>query len=159
MTAQSYVTIEDFETGIVPASALAGVPLTVQQRMLERASAIASGYLIDRYPMPLCRPYDPALQEAVMQIVAFWALQRRGLNPNANGADWQVARTSYEDAMSWLKLVANGQVSLVCVTTADQPSLQPDVSSNVPRFYGAFGVPPGSQNYPSGGGMGGGWGT
>lgn len=157
--ADSYVTLADFESGILPASSLAGVPMLVQQRMLERASSLASSFLIDRYPMPLCRPFDPALQEAVMQIVAYWALQRRGLNPQANGADYEVARNSYLDAMSWLKLVANGQASVVCARSPEGPSLQPDVDSNVPRFYGAFGRPPGSQNYPSGGGIGGGWGT
>lgn len=160
MSGVSYVTIEDFQDGVIPKAALAGVPLTVQQNMIARASALASSYLIDRYPMPLCRPYDESLKQAVMQIVAYWALQYRGVNPLANGADWTVMRQSFDDAMAWLKTVANGQTSIVCAVSAGgEQSLQPDVSSNAPRYYGAFGQPPGSQNYPSGGGAGGGWGT
>ncbi len=158
---QSYATIEDFQTAGLPPSATSGVSFDVIQKALQRASDLASSYLRDRYNLPLrCGSsracgYDGSLVEAVVDVAAWYVMKRRGFDPRL-GAD-TVIRQGYDDALEFLKRVANGQSQLrVCESPV--PSQQPQVSSNVPRGYGAFGEL-NAANLPVAGGRAGGWGT
>ncbi len=150
--AVSYATIEDLQSAGLPPGALNSVSKTDQKGALERASAIASSYVGDKYTMQITPPYDPALTDAVCQIAAWRLLVRRGFNPES-GADG-VIRQGYLDAIKWLERVANGQARL----SVQEPtaSLQPNLSTNDLRGYSPD---PNVTNAPIVGGGLGGWGV
>lgn len=128
----SYATAADLKQCGLPAGALSGVTPADQLAALQKASAIANGYLRDRYTLPLSGDIDPGLVDAVCQIAAYRLMALRGYNPNS-GAD-SLIRQGWVDATEWLKRVANGQVSLAVVQGQPQ-SLQPDVITEPQRGY------------------------
>jgi phage gp36-like protein len=148
----SYATIEDFQQAGLPGGALGSVTKTDQKWALERASAIASTYVGDKYTMQITPPYDQALVDAVCQIAAWRLLVRRGFNPQNDGDG--LVRQGYLDAIKWLERVANGQARLS--VQEPTPSLQPNVSSNDVRGYSPD---PNVSNAPRIGGGLGGWGV
>jgi phage gp36-like protein len=159
--AHSYASLADFEISGLPAKAYSSVLKGTVQKILERASAFADTFLVDRYALPLqCRcgcqcGFDPSLVDVVCAVAAYRVLVLRGFDPT-NGSD-VVVRQGYDDAIAVLKRVANGQQSFkVCQSTPE--SMQPDVASNVPRGYGTF-AGFGADDIPVVGGMGGGFGT
>lgn len=151
--AASYATVEDLRSAGLPPGALGSVSVTDQKGALEKASAIASSYIGDKYNLPLGGTYDPALVDAVCQIAAWRLLVRRGFNPE-QGED-NVIRQGYLDAVKWLERVANGQARLSVVETPG-PSLQPNTSTNEVRGYSPD---PNVSNAPFVGGGLGGWGV
>lgn len=149
----AYATIEDLQSAGLPPGALGSVSKTDQRAALERASAIASSYIGDKYQLPAGQPYDPALVDAVCQIAAWRLLVRRGFNPE-QGQD-NVIRQGYLDAVKWLERVANGQARLQIVESGGG-SLQPNVLTNEVRGYSPD---PAVSNAPIVGGFNGGWGA
>lgn len=137
----AYATLQDLEDLGLPGGALDQVLPDVKLRAIEAASAVADGYLRDRYRLPLTADgsgaFDPALTDAVVQIAIYRLMVRRGYNPDPNSPDVFI-RQGYVDAVDWLKRVANGQVQLL-VKQADPVSLQPVVSTSCPRGYDAIG--------------------
>lgn len=130
---QSYATLDDLQSAGLPPGALGTVDLATQQAALVRASRVADTFMRDRYTLPLCCPYDPALVDWVCQIAAYRLMQRRGFNPNG-GIDTSIA-LGYQDAIKSLTRVANGQQQLA-VVQAEPASLQPAIGTNVARGYG-----------------------
>lgn len=139
--ADSYATIDDLDSAGIPPAALAGIALADKQAALVRASRVADTFLRDRYTLPLCCPFDPALVDWVVQIAAYRLMQRRGFNPNG-GIDASIV-LGYQDAVKSLTRVANGQQQLA-VTQSQPESLQPELGTNVSRGYGG----PGGLDYP-----------
>jgi phage gp36-like protein len=128
-----YATIQDLQQSGLPPGALGSVPLTTQQAALDNASSEVDGYLGDSYTLPLQTPYPRILVQQVCAIASWHLLCLRGFNPtNAGDA---VVRQRWVDAQAWLVRVANKQVSLR-VAQGSPPSVQPDISSNLPRGYG-----------------------
>lgn len=128
-----YATLQDLDDQGYPLSAFAGIDKSMQQRVLDRASAYCDGFLADSITLPIVGAPDPALVVAVCQIAAWWLLARRGFDPS-NAGD-QVVRQGFLDANDWLRRVANKQVKLQVLQTSPE-SLQPNVASNAPRGYG-----------------------
>lgn len=133
----AYASIDDLRACGLPAAALAGVALDVQQSALARASRVADTFLRDRYHLPLACPYDPALVMWVCHLAGFELLSTRGYNPNNQGID-VVVRMRYDDARAALMRVANGQQQL-CVRQATPSSDQPQLGTNPSRGYGGLG--------------------
>ena len=132
MAVNSYATVADLNQCGLPKGALDSIKSADQLAALQKASAIADGYMRDRYTLPLTGDIDPGLVDAVCQIAAYRLMALRGYNP-ASGAD-SLIRQGWVDATEWLKRVANGQVSLA-VTQSQPQSLQPNVISDCPRGY------------------------
>ena len=128
----SYATTADLQTAGVPAGVLSSVDTAVQELALERASRLADTYLRDRYHLPLAEPWDPALVDAVVQIAVWRLMMRRGFSPQ-QGTD-TAFRLGYEDAMNFLKRVANGiaQLDVVQATPAHE---EPIVLTSPGRGY------------------------
>lgn len=137
----SYATIDDLRSAGLPQAALAGVALEDKQAALVRASREADTYLRDRYTLPLCAPFDPALVDWVCQVAAYRLMQLRGFNPAGN-IDQSIA-LGYQHALDSLTRVANGRQQLA-VTQASPASEQPTLSTNISRGYGG----PGGTDYP-----------
>lgn len=131
----AYATLEDlYETGLPPA-ALGSVAYTTQQKALLRASRVADSYMRDRYTLPLVAPFDQALVDAVVKLASYSLMVRRGYDPSVPG---DVAiRMTYDDAIAFLKGVANGQLQLA-VNQTSPPSLQPEIGSAAPRGWGGL---------------------
>ena len=92
------------------AVAINSVPL---DQALGDASSLINGYLASNYVLPLPDPYPTILTGICCDIV------RYKLDKNRQRED---VRQRYEDAISFLKDVAKGLVSLG-VATADQPAV------------------------------------
>ena len=132
-----YASIADLNDCGLPAGALDSIKPVVQQKALDKASALADTYLRDRYTLPLTGPFDPSLIDAVCQVAAYRLMALRGYNPNS-GADGLI-RQGWVDATEWLKRIANGQAQLL-VKQADPVSLQPIVDTQPQRGYEAIGI-------------------
>ncbi len=128
----SYASSSDLDEAGLPSGVLAGLAAGTIDRALERASRSADAYLRDRYNLPLSAPYDQSLVDAVCQLASWRLMQRRGFNPNTPGD--AVIRVGYEDAIAFLKRVANGQAQLDVVQASPEAE-QPLVSSSTPRGY------------------------
>jgi phage gp36-like protein len=137
-----YAEYEDFVDFGVPeealGSALSGetsVDQALVERFLDLASGIADTYVKPRYEdrYPLEAPYDPALVDAVIQIARYRLFSRRGYNPEPDGS--APLRDGYEDAVSWLKRVADGHAVLAIAGTAGATIDQPDCVYNESRGY------------------------
>lgn len=101
----AYATTIDLASS-APSKALDGVTSDDQKTALARASAIADGYLSTRSTVPLTS-WGADLTEAVCAIATYQLVARR---PSAAVAG--VFRTRYEDAMRWLRDVADGRVAV-----------------------------------------------
>jgi phage gp36-like protein len=130
-----YAGIDDFIASGLPLGALESINKSVWNRMLIKASSVASGYIGCKYSLPLSRPYDPALVDAVCQIAAWRLACLRGFKPGQGDGNDSVIRQGFLDARQWLVDIANGKVALT-VIQAVPPSLQPDVVTSTPRGYG-----------------------
>ena len=138
----SYATLEDlYEAGLPPA-AIGSVAYTTQQKALLRASRVADAYMRDRYTLPLEAPFDQALTDAVVKIASYNLMVRRGYDQSAPG-DLAI-RMVYDDAIAFLKGVANGQLQLA-VNQTSPASLQPEIASALPRGWGGV---DNAENFP-----------
>jgi phage gp36-like protein len=108
MNTTNYATSIDFLRLGLPDRAAAAQTSAEVEAMLGAASRLADSYLRKRYALPL-RGWDEALTRAVCAIAAYDALSRRGMNPE-NLADANI-RMRYDDAIKWLKCVAEGDFS------------------------------------------------
>lgn len=104
----AYAERSDLENYLLPA-ALQNVPTAVQDYQLAAASGFADGFLSGQFKLPLVAPYPADLVMAVCKIAAYWLMLRRGFNPDAPG---DVGfRAGYDDAVRWLGLVRDGEVT------------------------------------------------
>ena len=105
----SYATTADRDRlGIKPA-ALTSLASATVQAALDAASAVADGYLANACTLPLTAWGDD-LRLCVIQIADWNLLCNRGFDPQRGGDE--ALRLRHEDAMRWLRDVANGRVTL-----------------------------------------------
>lgn len=131
-----YATLDDFRNAGLPTGSLESIDKSIWNQALIRASAFADTFIGCKYTLPLGRPYDPSLVDAVCQIAAWRLMSLRGYNPAvAGGSSDALIRQGFLDARDWLYRVANGQASLT-VIQATPESLQPDVYTSAQRRIG-----------------------
>ena len=97
------------------------------------ASSVADGYLAanPNITLPLSPPYDPALVQAVCDVVAYRLVAKRGYDPNTEDAS---LRERFDDAIKWFGKVQENRIVLVRQATKVQPQgPQPQMFSNPPR--------------------------
>ncbi len=131
-----YASIEDFLNAGLPTGALASIDKSIWNQALIRASAFADTFIGCKYTLPLGRPYDPSLVDAVCQIAAWRLMSLRGYNPAVSGGSSDaLIRQGFLDARQWLYEVSNGRAALT-VVQATPESLQPDVYTSTQRGIG-----------------------
>jgi phage gp36-like protein len=86
-------------------NALRDVKTTVMTEKITEVSALMDGYFRDRYTLPFLR-VGLDVQLACEAIVAYQLLLDRGFNPHSGAGD-EALISAYEDAMRWLRAVAN----------------------------------------------------
>lgn len=111
----SYATLANLYAYGIPAAALGDVSVTDQQAQLDAASTLADGFLRNKFTLPIITP-SADLVMAVAQIAAWNLLRRRGFNPDDPGG--QATRLGYQDAMAWLKRVADGTTTPALVDSS-----------------------------------------
>jgi phage gp36-like protein len=100
-----YATVAELKQLGINAAAFAGIGDSDLLKAISAASARAEGYLRKRYRLPL-HEWNDNLTEAVCALAAWRILSaRRGFNPKS-GSDAAI-RTNYEDAIAWLRSVAD----------------------------------------------------
>lgn len=135
VSGSQYATIDDL-TSTLPSGAFSSIDKSIWNQMLIRQSAFADTFIGCKYSLPLSRPYDPSLTDAVCALAAWKLMSNRGYNPAvAGGSSDALIRQGFLDARDWLIRIANGQASLTVVQAVPE-SLQPDVTTNTPRGYG-----------------------
>lgn len=142
-----YAQIADLDTGI-NAAALAGVDPAVKTANLVDASAIIDGYLRDQFTLPLTGTVGGDIRRACVNIAVYFIMVGRGYNPDA-GADPGI-RERYTDALTWLKLVAQGTVTPTVTDSSagsaeGRPGARPGVFSSSSRGFSSRGDPNGRQ--------------
>lgn len=118
-----YAAKADLPTAI-NAAALAGVDDPTKDAALQQASSVIDSYLRDRYTLPLLQAGND-IKRACLVMAVYYVMVARGYNPEAGGDPGIEKR--YNDALAWLKLVAQGTVT-------------PDITDSSPG--GTEGVPP-----------------
>lgn len=100
----------EFDAFQLPSVALKGVPTPIKDRALQYASRVALSYVRKRKTLPLVTWGDD-LKECVCQIAGYYLVRRKGFSPGSGNNE--NIRAAYDDAISWLKDVARGDVELV----------------------------------------------
>ena len=95
----AYATTDDLYAMGLPAAALTDVESAAITAALEGASSFCDSYLRGKWGTPIPSP-SYALKLCVCQVAAYRLLCARGFNPEGLDA---VARTSYEEALAWLR--------------------------------------------------------
>jgi phage gp36-like protein len=109
MVAAPYIALADLQ-GAVPAATLANVDVTVLQAKVDDANALAEGYLGVRYSLPLTNT-GADLHRQLVAIALYDVMSYKSFNPESN-RDMNF-RMRYDDAIKWLKGVADGNVTPV----------------------------------------------
>lgn len=109
-----YASTTDLANLGLPAEALSGVSLTVQEAHLTKASGKIDSYLRSRHSLPLGAPYPDEVIDCCVSLAAYTLLVRRGFNPDEYDSNF---RQQYDDALEWLRDLAAGRASLA--DTAD----------------------------------------
>ena len=126
-----YAALSDLTTYGLPATALGQIASGVQQAALDSGSDVADTYISASLMLPLLTPYPTSLIQAVCKIAAYELMSVRGYS-GAAGADENI-RLRYEDAVRWLKGIANKSIHLVGAIQSPDPTgqtTQPFVSSS-----------------------------
>lgn len=116
----AYATSSDLARLGVGSGATAGIAAGDITAALDAASSLADSYLGAQYTLPLVSWGDD-LRRAVCMIAAYDVIAgNRGFNPE-NGDDTNL-RLRYQDALDWLKRLADGSVvpGGVVDSTADE---------------------------------------
>jgi phage gp36-like protein len=93
----------------LPNAAISNLVATTRAEALAATTELASGILAARYTLPILL-WGTDLAQATCKITAYDLLSVRGFNPD--GDDKNV-RMRWQDAMDWLKAVAEGSISPV----------------------------------------------
>lgn len=101
----------------LPSGALTGIATADQDAQLQAASVEADTYIARQKKIPLVT-WDLALTKAVCKIAAWDLLVVRGVNPD--GPD-SVFEKRHDEAIAWLKMVAEGKVQLGAFTSDSTP--------------------------------------
>lgn len=111
----AYATRPEMYQLALNSGAFTGIATADQDAALAAASEFADGYITQRFQLPLSA-WGQDLKEAVSNIAAYRVMAVRGFAPEASDAGQ--LRERYEDAVKWLKEVANGQATPVNVADA-----------------------------------------
>ena len=109
MPAAPYITPADVGAAVAPTT-FANIPTDIVQSKVDDANALAEGYLGVRYSLPLANP-GADLRRQIVNIAVYDLMSWKGFNPES-GRDMNF-RVRYEDAIKWLKGVADGNVTPV----------------------------------------------
>jgi phage gp36-like protein len=109
-----YASTTDLHLTGLPASALADVAIESQTLFLSRAGDKIDTYLRAKHSLPIAGTLEPntypgELVRCNVILAAYDLLQWRGYNPDEFDEGW---RERYEDCISWLKMLARGEVAL-----------------------------------------------
>lgn len=124
----AYATRADLVEIGLTARALQGISNTEQDAALDAASAKINSYLSKRFEMPLS-VVDSDIKSCCVSMAAYALLTRRGFSAGVNDAEQM--RLNNEDALRWLRDIANGLATPQGVT--DQNGDSSNVSAP-PRF-------------------------
>ncbi|MBA2724281.1 MAG: DUF1320 family protein [Methylibium sp.] len=118
-----YATQAQFQNLGLRASALEGVPLSIQNQFLDATSGTIDSYLRGRYSLPLApAAYPPEIVDACLAITAYRVLVWRGFNPEAaTDVAFKERHDFYLGSpgqKGWLDKVASGAVSLAITADA-----------------------------------------
>lgn len=102
----SFANLEQLYEHGIPSTALGSISGTKQAEALAATTEMASGILAIRYDPPIVTK-SVDLAQAVSKIAAYDLLSVRGFNPDGDDSNY---RRRYEDAMAWLKAVADGKI-------------------------------------------------
>ena len=130
----SYATPAQLRQAALSENALDGVTEEAQAAALERASAVADGYIGMRFTVPLTS-WGGDLVRVVCDIAAYDLLTQRPINVPAE--PW-TPRVRYEDAVQWLEKVSRGEIKPANVVTSPTPPRRegtPVVVSQKPRGW------------------------
>ncbi len=116
----AYATLTDLARFGLPSTALTGVSSAAQTDALEAASDVADSYLRARLAVPLTS-WGTDLTLQVCVLAAEIILSTRGLDPSRANGD--VILTRADRARAWLKLVAEGKVSVTGGVTTPAPGV------------------------------------
>lgn len=98
---------------------------------LEAATSTVNGYLAPRGYTPLTVvPRD--VKQATADIAAYRLASRRGYSPRGANTD---LRQRFDDAMAWLRDVADGAVSLDTTVVQPSPTVTARVITAEPRGW------------------------
>jgi len=96
----------------VPVAAFAPLSGSDLDKALTRASQLADSYLANVFDLPLVS-WGEDLRGAVASVATYFAMQKRGFNPDTEDAG--ALRLGYSDAIKWLEAVAAGKATPVGV--------------------------------------------
>lgn len=105
----SFANLEQLYKFGIPSSALGSINDSSKAESLAATTELASGILAIRFDPPIVSQ-SVDLAQAVCKIAAYDLLSVRGFNPDGDDSNY---RRRYEDAMAWLKAVADGKITPV----------------------------------------------
>ena len=114
-----YASVDDFKQLALAQQTLASVSDAEVAKALATASARAASYLGQRFLLPLVA-WGADLVDAVCALAAWRILCRRGFNPEGHGDS--AIRMSYDDAITWLRAVAEGSAQPDGLVPAPPPA-------------------------------------
>ncbi|MFN7131605.1 MAG: phage protein Gp36 family protein [Myxococcales bacterium] len=103
-----YATRPDLAKHGLSADTLSEIAADAQDAALASASGVVDGYLRARFTLPLLS-WGDELRRVVCHIAAYDLMTVRGFDPE-NPSDINL-RQRYEDALRWLRDVANGAIT------------------------------------------------
>lgn len=122
----AYATPADLTRLAIPEAAISRFSSAEREAALQAASDEADGYLRGRFRLPLVKWADD-LRRYVCQIAAWSLIASRGIDPN--GISAEVLKANRDDALRWLRDVADGR------TTPSVTGSAPAGFQSSPRVY------------------------
>ncbi len=114
--------------------AAGAVVVEVVDRALADADGVVNRFLGARFSVPLGAPYPSDLVRVACDVARYFLHDQ---------APTEIARTHYEDALAWLRSVADGKLPLVGDDGSVLPTKQTAFSTSAVASYpgqGAFGA-------------------
>lgn len=140
-----YATVEDFYTYGLPMGAVGGALQPTQiQSLLDAASAMADGYISNKYTLPLVGDVDLSLKIHVCKYAAYEVMSVIGFKPESS-AD-MIVRQGYDDAIAFFVRISKGMFKL-SMRQSQPESYQPEVITSEPRGFDAITDVSGSGNW------------
>jgi len=118
--------------GGLPAKVLAEFTAEEQDAALVQASGVADDYLRSEHAVPLPVP-SIGLKVHVCRMASYFLMRKRGFDPESN----KILVDDYAEALSWLKMVAKGEIQLAGAVdaTPDVEEGEPSILSGEPRGW------------------------
>jgi len=117
-----YAEIADLKSMGISPRAISDMPPAQLNTGLDSASAVADGYLADKFTLPLLT-WGLDLKMAVVKIAAWELMSDRGFNPEQDPRDNPVL-IRYKQAIDWLEGVSEGRIQPSGVSDSTPSSAQ-----------------------------------